>query len=128
MLANVEGYPGWYPEGVRSAEVLERDPAGVPTRVKATLHIAQGPIQRDFKVHLSVTLREPELIALERIPHGAGDREQMSVTWRLAAGSGTALTVELAARLSIPAFMPVGGLADSMARGFLDAAVAQLGR
>jgi ribosome-associated toxin RatA of RatAB toxin-antitoxin module len=129
-LSDFESYPRWVPSNVTAAEVLERDPAsGHPSRIKTTLHVAQGPLVRDFKVHMAVTLQRPELIELRRLPKEPSDREEMVVTWRLRpAGGGTEVQASLQAKLSIPAFLPVGGIADTMARGFLDAALSQLGR
>lgn len=129
-LSDFESYPRWFPGNVPAAEVLERDPAtNEPTRIKTTLHVAQGPFVRDFKVHMAVTLDPPRLIELRRLPKEPSDHEEMVVTWRLRpANGGTEVEASLDAKLSIPAFLPVGGIADTMARGFLDAALAQLNR
>ncbi len=125
-LADVEAYPSWYPSGVRSAELLERGDDGAVTKVKATLVLAHGPIQRDFKLHLAIVLERPRLIELRRLPKEPGDPEQVTITWRLAelAAERTQLAVELAARLSLPRFLPLGGVADHIAHGFLGAAIA----
>jgi hypothetical protein len=130
-LIEIDAYPVWYPSGVRAAEVLESDPAtGRPTKVKVTLHASVGPINRDFKLHLKVLTREPELIDMQRLPKSSDDREEMQVAWRLrpagAPAGGTSITVELTARLSIPALVPTGGVADGMAKGFLNAALQAL--
>jgi hypothetical protein len=124
LLAHVEGYPSWYPSGVRDAEVLELGPDGKPAKVKATLHAAVGPLVRDFKLHLAVITDEPERIELRRLPHDSRDREEMTVVWTLAPQSEeTRIQVDLRAKLSIPALVPTGGVADQLARGFLDAAL-----
>jgi hypothetical protein len=129
MLSDVGGYARWYPAGVKESEVLERGPDGRPSRVKTTLSLNQGPIQRDFKLHLGVREQQPNLVELIRLAKSADDREEMRVIWRLApSGAGTQITVELSARLSIPGFLPVGGVADGLARGFLDAALAAVGQ
>jgi hypothetical protein len=125
-LADVERYPVWYPTGVRRAEELERGADGAATKVKATLALAHGPIQRDFTLHLGVTVDRPRLVELRRLPKEPGDQEQVTITWRLSelGSERTQLAVELAAKLDIPRFLPLGGVADHIARGFLDAAVA----
>ena len=130
LLSDFESYPRWFPNGVTAAEVLERDPASNdPSKIKTTLHVAQGPLVRDFKVHMAVTLQRPQLIELRRLPKEPSDREEMAVVWRLRDENGaTEVEAGLNARLSIPPFLPVGGIADTMARGFLNAALAQLGR
>lgn len=130
LLSDFERYPEWLPDEVRAAQILERDPAsGRVVKIKTTLHASQGPIQRDFKLHMAVTLSRPELIELRRLPKEPSDREEMLVRWRLGNGGeeGTRLAAELKARLDIPGFLPVGGLAQSMADRFLAAALRQLG-
>jgi hypothetical protein len=128
LLADLEGYPRWYPSGILAAEVLERDSGGAVTKVKTTLHAAVGPLVRDFRLHLAVSTEEPQRVTLERLPKDPRDREEMEVSWRLAVTpGGTRVTVELRARLSIPPLLPVGGVADGIARGFLNAALAALG-
>jgi ribosome-associated toxin RatA of RatAB toxin-antitoxin module len=129
LLSDIESYPDWYPEGVRAAEVLERDSeSGQPTRVKTTLYTSSGPVQREFRLHMGLTLRPPELVELRRLPHEDRDREEMTVTWRLASGPQTLITLDLHARLDVPGFLPVGGLAQGMADRFLGAALKRLGR
>jgi ribosome-associated toxin RatA of RatAB toxin-antitoxin module len=132
LLTDLPGYPGWYPSGVRDVSILERDDqTDAATKVKATLHASVGPINRDFKLHLRVVTRTAELVELTRLPKEPRDREEMQVSWRLApAGApagGTTITIAVTARLSIPPLVPVGGVADSMAKGFLHAALQQLG-
>ncbi len=54
--------------------------------------------------------------------------EHMVVSWALAedGAAGTQLTVELQAALNLPPFLPVGAIAQSVADGFLAAALAKL--
>ena len=127
-LAEIEAYPNWYPSGVKRAEPLERAPGGELTKVKATLALAQGPIQRDFTLHLAVTLERPRLIELRRLPKTPDDQELVVITWRLTARGAelTALEIALQAKLEIPRFLPIGGIADGLAGGFMDAALASL--
>lgn len=126
FLAAVDAYPQWYPETVREVRVLERDDDGNPARVQAKLHIARGPLVRDFELTMALRIDPAGTVTLERIANGPGDGERFSVTWRL--GGASRLGVALDANLSVPRMMPLGGLADSIASGFLHAALDALGR
>ncbi|MBV9193019.1 MAG: SRPBCC family protein [Solirubrobacterales bacterium] len=128
LLEAVDGYPTWYPEVVKQVEVLERGADGPPQRVQAKLHFAQGPIARDFRLLLAVAVERPELVRLTRIPHEPGDPERFEVTWRLArqTQTQTRIDLELRADLDVPRFVPVASIGDSLARGFVAAAVRQL--
>lgn len=129
LLADVDGYPRWYPEGVPSARTVLRGEDGGPVEAQAQLKVGVGPIQRDFDVRMSVTRKPPELVELRRLPKSAGDREQLLVRWRLApgpGGAGTKITVELDAELSVPPFLPVAPVSEIIATGFADAAVKAL--
>ena len=127
LIAALEDYPSWYPSGVKEAQVLERDADGLPKKARATLHLAHGPLVRDFRLNLAVTSRRPTNFTLARIPHDSRDREELTVGWRLSGDDRSArIDVDLRANLSVPTFLPVGGVADSIARGFLDAAVRKL--
>ncbi len=128
LLVDLEGYPRWYPDGVSEAEINNRNADGTPTQGKARLKISVGPIQREFKVWTKIVTEPLKLVELSRIPHDDRDRERLTVRWKLApSGSGTTLTVEIDAELSIPPFMPVGSVAPTIAGGFADAAARALG-
>jgi ribosome-associated toxin RatA of RatAB toxin-antitoxin module len=129
LLAAIERYPDWYPEVVREAEVLERDPDGLPTRANASLHVARGPLVRDFHLALAVVVDRDSMIKLTRIPHGPRDHEQFEVTWRLRAAGDAQTRIDLAlgANLSVPRLLPLGGVGDSIADGFMRAARKELG-
>jgi hypothetical protein len=127
LLSDIGGYPGWFPDGVRAAEVLERDPAsGEATRVKTTLHTSVGP-GRDFTLNMGVTRRPPDMVELRRLSHEPSDPEEMTVTWRLSQGPETLVELAMAARLDVPRFLPVGGLAQGLADQFMQAALRELG-
>ncbi len=126
LLRAVDGYPTWYPEGVRAAEVLERDDDGRPTKVKATLHIASGPLVRDFRLTLLVTSPDPGTIRLAREPHDSSDSERFEVTWRVTDRYGVQIELALDANLSVPRLLPVGGVGESLAQGFVGAAARAL--
>jgi hypothetical protein len=107
--------------------VLERDAAGVPTRVRTTLHVATGPFVKDFALTMALTEPGPGTIRLARQPHGPADQERFEVIWTVT-GSGAGATVALRfdANLSVPRFLPTGGVAESIANGFVSAAAGQL--
>jgi ribosome-associated toxin RatA of RatAB toxin-antitoxin module len=126
LLSNFESYQDWFPEGVKSIQVLERDPDGHPSRLQTKLHTSSGPIQRDFDMQMTTTLRRPQLVELKRAPNQNRDQEEMTVSWRLTEGPQTLVAVDLRARLDVPGFLPVGGLAQGMADRFLQAALRRL--
>ena len=76
--------------------------------------------------------RTPEReVTLRRLPKRPDDKEQLAVTWRLAPDSGgdaTDITAEFSATLSIPGWLPLGGVERAVPQGFLDAALARLNR
>lgn len=127
LLEAVDAYPTWYPEVVKSVDVVERDGAGVPVRVRTHLHLAMGPITHDFHLLMSVSLERPTLVRLSRVPHEDTDPDRFDVVWRLAAGERTDIRLDLSATLDVPRFLPIGGIGASVARGFVDAAVKRLG-
>jgi ribosome-associated toxin RatA of RatAB toxin-antitoxin module len=126
LLSDFESYPDWFPEGVKSIQVLERDPDGHASRLQARLHTSSGPVQRDFDMEMTTTLRQPDLVELKRVPNENRDREEMVVSWRLTSGPQTLVAVDLRAKLDLPGFLPVGGLAQGMADRFLQAALRRL--
>jgi ribosome-associated toxin RatA of RatAB toxin-antitoxin module len=133
LLRAVEHYPEWYPSspkgsGVASASVLERATDGTATKVRAVLHVVSGPIVKDFNLTMAVTTPAPGTVALAREPHGPGDPERFAVTWTVTPGAGGGSTVALAldANLSIPRFLPVTGVGETIANGFVNAASARL--
>ena len=127
LLIDVERYPVWYPETVREVEVAQRGAGGEPTMIGATLHAAIGPVAREFHLLLAVEASRPRVVSLKRVAHGPSDRERFQVTWRLEQAAGTRIRIELAANLSVPRLLPVGGVGDGMANGFVRAAAKALG-
>jgi len=121
LLAAIERYPDWYPDVIRRAEVLERDAAGAPTRATATVHVAIGPVARDFDLRLEVQV-DAHSVRLARIPHQATDEEEFEMRWEAGHGSPTELSVTLRARLDVPRFLPLGDAGESVAQGFVEAA------
>jgi hypothetical protein len=127
LVSAVDRYPDWDPEQVPAAEVLERDAAGRPTRARTTLHIALGPLTRDFRLELDVAVGE-DGVRLSRRAHGSGDRERFEVQWRVEDGPPTRIAVTLEAELDIPRFLPVpvDQVSQSVAQGLVEAAKAEL--
>jgi ribosome-associated toxin RatA of RatAB toxin-antitoxin module len=127
LLEDIDRYPSWYPDVVKEAQVLERDGQGRPTKAHTLLHFERGPLTKDFNLVMAVTV-DPSAgtIALKRIPHGPGDQERFDVTWRVAEGSSTRVQLDLAADLSVPRFLPLGGVGDSLAEGLVSAATRAL--
>ncbi|MBO0767774.1 MAG: hypothetical protein J2O48_03725 [Solirubrobacterales bacterium] len=123
LVNDVEAYPSWYAEGVKRAEVRERDSEGNATKVFTVLALREGPIQRDFDMEMSVN-RGEGWIKLSRLPKSLDDEEQFAV--KFSVSPGTELGVSFNARLSIPAWLPLGNLPQLIPRGFLDAALAKL--
>ena len=128
LLADLESYPRWYPDVVRRIEVMAREGSQV-TQARATLHAAIGPINRDLDLLLSV-VRQSDTVLLARVPHAGSDRERFEVRWRAAphASDRTRLELALAASLDLPRLLPTGGLADTLAAGFVSAAARELSR
>ncbi len=124
LFEAVDGYPTWYPEAVREVDVLERDSTDRPTKVRAKLHLARGPLVKDFDLILAVVSEPPGTIRLTRIADAGSS--QFNVTWRLREDRGTRIDLELAASMSVPRFIPVGGVGDAIAEGFVAAAARAL--
>jgi ribosome-associated toxin RatA of RatAB toxin-antitoxin module len=123
-LLDVERYPEWYPDGVRSVEVLERGADGVPTRIDAVLAAVAGPLRKEFPVRLALE-QQPTRIALARIADERGDHELLTIAWQLRelGQAETEVIVELGARLDVPIFLPIDPIAREVANGFLQAAL-----
>jgi ribosome-associated toxin RatA of RatAB toxin-antitoxin module len=126
LVCAIEHYPSWYPDTVTAAEVTERDNDGLPTHARVNLHVAQGVLVRDFKLDVAVQTRTLESVEMARVPHRPDDREEFAVGWELAGDGPTRIQVQMRANLSIPGFLPVGGIAESVANGFLNAALKAL--
>jgi ribosome-associated toxin RatA of RatAB toxin-antitoxin module len=127
LLHDVEHYPDWYPDMVRSVEVVERDRYGHATKARTHLNVTAGALgSRQFNLLMTVEGEPLELVRLARIPHHAGDEEAFAVSWHLTQEAKTRIRVTLDANLSIPRFLPVGGLGDTLAQGFVTAATKAL--
>ena len=128
LLEAIDGYPGWAPEVVKEAEVLERDGDGHPTQARAKLHVERGPLTRDFNLLFDVKVDPGGTVALSRVPHMRSDGERFDVTWRVSGGGqSTRIELELGANLDVPRFIPLGGVGDSIAGDLVSAATRALG-
>jgi hypothetical protein len=127
LFEAVDRYPIWYPDVVPEADVLERDDQGRPTVARANLHVSAGPLVRDFGLRLAVSRLPPATVRLKRIPHDRSDPEEFQVTWHVDEGQETRIRLELDANLSVPRLVPLGGIGESMAQGFVSAAIRALG-
>lgn len=124
LLEAVDRYPDWHPDVVRSVDVIERDIGGVPSRARTELHVAVGPLTKDFDLLMAVTVDPVGTVKLVKV----GGSAKFNVVWRLQAGTSTRLSLELEADLDLPPFLPLRGVGDSVARGFVSAASAELAR
>jgi ribosome-associated toxin RatA of RatAB toxin-antitoxin module len=123
VLADVENYPLWYPTVVREVLVLERDDDHAQ-RVQATLHVAVGPLSRDLSLVLDV-VRQGEEVTLTRVSREPSDAERFIVRWRVEPvdEGDSRIDLVLDAALEVPRLVPVGGVGDGLAEGFVAAAV-----
>jgi len=126
FLAALEAYPSWYPDVVTDVEVIESGPDGLPARAETKLHLSYGPVSRDLDLLLAVHVSRPGLVKLEHVPRGASSGASFSATWHLEADAGTQLELELDATMPVPALVPLSGVGDSFANGFMQAAVTRL--
>ena len=126
VLADVERYPEWYPDVIREVDVLEREPDGQARRARTKLHLSWGPVVRDFDLVLGVALEPLTTVSLARVSD-APSASTFEATWRVHEAAATELGIELRATLDVPRFMPLGGIGDAIAGGFVEAAARRLG-
>jgi hypothetical protein len=118
VVSAVDRYPIWYPDVIREVEVLQRDKSGVARRARTTVHLAFGPLANDYRFEVKIDVK-PSTVVLTRVPNGSSDAERLEIHWRVRPGQ---LGVDLAARLEVPRFVPLGSAGDSVAQGFVEAA------
>lgn len=129
FLTDVKGYERWYPETVRSVEVVESDSSGTPTVVNVELVFAFGPLKFENSVPMTVVLEESKMVWLHRVPDDNHDPEQFQVKWLLDSidENNTELKMQLSANLDLPPFLPgLNAVADEVARGFVYAAASSV--
>jgi hypothetical protein len=126
FLEALEGYPTWYADVVREVKVVESGDDGLPLRAETTLHLSYGPVSRDLDLLLAVKVRKPGLVQLTHVPSGPSSEASFDATWRLESRAGTQLALELEATMPVPRLVPLGGIGDAFAAGFMQAAVGKL--
>jgi hypothetical protein len=127
FLLAVDRYPIWHGDVIRRVEVLERDGDSRPTMARALLHVAVGPVVKDFDLTLAITHDGVRMVKLTRVPHHASDPERFEVTWRLDEMGGTRINLDLEATLPVPRLVPIGGIGDHLAQSFVTDATRALG-
>ena len=126
-LAAVERYPAWYPEVVKSVEVLETGDDGLPTRAQVKLFVSVGPVKKDFNLLMKVSVVAPGMVTLSRIPHDASDDHRFDVAWEVEdQGQDRRIALALDASLEVPRFLPLGTIGDDLASGFVSAVAREL--
>jgi hypothetical protein len=123
FLAALEAYPSWYPDVVREVKVVESGEDGLPSRAETKLHLSYGPVSRDLDLLLAVRVQRPGLVQLKHVPRGPSSGASFDATWRLVDRDGTDLELELDATMPVPRLVPLGGVGDAFAGGFMQAAV-----
>jgi hypothetical protein len=82
----------------------------------------EGRWSRTFDLILAIVVEPPATVRLSR-PTNEPCQQQFGVVWRLQEGEdGTRIELSLDADLRVPRFLPVGGIGNSMAKGFVAAA------
>ena len=126
LLEAVDRYPEWHADVVQEVEVLARNDAGHPTRVRTKLHMARGPLVKDFNLVMSVASDGRRQVRLTKVLDAHSGPEQFEVTWLVEDTGPTLVRLDLSASLDVPRFLPVGGVGNGLAEGFVAAAVKQL--
>ena len=127
LLAAVDRYPDWCPDVVRYVEVLERGAGGQPRRVRMMIHVARGTLVREFQLFLAIAAEPPRSVTLTRVTDHPTNQEFTAV-WLLRPNTGTQITLQLDAKLRVPALVPAAGIPDEIAYGFVAAAARALAR
>ena len=127
FLASLEAYPSWYPDVVREVEVVESGEDGLAaqggneaasllrTGVPGSRSAARGAGAPAWPGPADA--RSPRAIdAAPRSTRPGGCEER----------DGTQLELELDATMPVPRLVPLGGVGDAFASGFMQAAVGRL--
>ena len=125
LLAAVDRYPDWCPDVVRYVEVLERGAGGKPRRVRMMIHVARGTLVKEFQLFLAIAVEPPRSATLTRVTDHPTNQEFTAV-WLLRPNTGTQITLQLDAKLRVPALVPAAGIPDEIANGFVVAAARAL--
>lgn len=125
LLEAVDRYPDWYPQAIREVDVLERDTGGQPLRARTKLHLSWGPVVKDFDLELAIEVEPSATVRLARVS-GQPSANTFEVTWHLRDDGARYIDLELRAMLDVPRFLPIAGIGDAIAGGFVDAAARRL--
>jgi hypothetical protein len=127
LLAAIDGYPDWYPEGVREVEVLKRNAAGRPTRALTVLHVEAAGFNRDFHLTMAVKVGPRGRVALNKVKADSSD-PPFDVVWEVSEDEGTLIKLDIETALPLPRLVPLGGVGNSIAKSFVSAASEALAR
>ena len=126
-LAAVDRYPAWYPEVVKSVEVLETGSDGVATRAQVKLFVSVGPVKKDFNLLMDVSVVAPDRVTLSRVPHDDADDHRFDVAWEVEdQGESRRIALALDASLEVPRLLPLGSIGNDLAAGFVSAVAREL--
>jgi ribosome-associated toxin RatA of RatAB toxin-antitoxin module len=127
VVEDVERYPEWM-TGVQGVDVHERGPDGRVSVARVHMELPIPLIKGGFAFTGAIDRTPPSRVTLRRKASREGDEQALTVDWRLEPeGSGTRVRLELDAVVDVPRFAPIGGPAESLAKGFADALVERVG-
>lgn len=126
LVAAIERYPSWLGDEIRRVEVLRSDSDSRAIQVRTLLHIAVGPLVRDFDLVMDVRYRDHEEVSLTRVADEPSGADRFEVMWHVESGPPTGIAIELTATLEVPRLVPLGGVGDRLAQGFVEAAKGEL--
>ena len=126
LLAAVDRYPEWCSDVVRYVEVLERGVRDQPRRVRMMIHVARGTLMKEFQLFLAIAVEPPRSVTLTRVTDHPTNQEFTAV-WLVRSDSATRISLQLDAKLRVPALVPAAGIPDEIADGFVAAASRALG-
>lgn len=129
LLADVERYPEWYPDVVRRVVMSQPAKGGAGAQARTTLRVPGIPVLGEVSFTLAVQRDGDERVTLTRIGHGPDDHERFAVGWSVTpTPSGSRIEAALEAELSVPRLVPLGGVGQRVADGFVAAAARVLTR
>lgn len=127
LLAAVQRYGEWNGDLFRELEVLQRK----PLRVRAIVDAKAAPFLRTIELTVVVHTDPPHAVRITRIPNEPSDPEQLELLWRVdhdSDSSATRIDLQIVALASsVPRFVPLGGIGNTIARKLLASATEALG-
>ncbi len=119
-----KSYPSWYGEVVREVNVLESGEDGLPLRAETKLHLVRTGCQEPPSAPRRADV--PLAGAAQTRARSGGERRVVRRHVQLDDRAGTHLSLELDANMPVPQLVPLGGVGDAFASGFMQAAVTKL--